>query len=180
MLVSLALPLFYPVVPNYHRRTLLPVDRPVTGLHRPSTPPVLACLSPSSNPSIGPALSSSNTVIPIPDPNITSNPKLNSDIPTVPKKRKNGRSHDKRAKERRIRKEENPGPSPSTYAKVLSHGTAIEVEVDAVQLPAAKGAVTGKKGTVDELGDAISRERFYTAVELVNKHGFQHIPWDGK
>lgn len=65
--------------------------------------------------------------------------------------KRQGQSHSnaRRAKRRKLEKlNAGPGPSPSTYAHVLSHGTAIEVEADATKLPAAKGAVTGKRGTV--------------------------------
>lgn len=123
-------------------------------------------------------LSDTPTSIPTSTVPSTSNPTVES--PAASNKRKNARSHDKRAKIRRIRKEEKAGPSSNTYANVLSHGTAIEVEADATHFPAAKGAVTGKKGTLDELGDAIDRQKFYTVVELVNEHGFEHIAWDGK
>ncbi|KAE9384977.1 hypothetical protein BT96DRAFT_803487, partial [Gymnopus androsaceus JB14] len=56
----------------------------------------------------------------------------------------------------------------------------IEVDVDATTFPAAKGAVTGKRGTVDELGDTVEHKKFYTALELVRDKGFEHIQWDGK
>ena len=102
-------------------------------------------------------------------------------LPSVPEKRKNRRSHDYRQKRRKARKQEaGPGPSSSTYAQVLSHGTAIEVDADATEFPAAKGAVTGKKGTLEELGNAAERQKFYTVVELIQKHGFERIAWDGK
>ncbi|KAE9388586.1 hypothetical protein BT96DRAFT_1025390 [Gymnopus androsaceus JB14] len=103
------------------------------------------------------------------------------DDPSSPSKRKNGRAHDRRAKIRKTKQQQaGPGPSSDTYGKVLSYGTAIEVNAHATEFPAAKGAVTGKKGNVDELGDAIARKKFYTVVELVNEHGLARIPSDGR
>lgn len=84
-------------------------------------------------------LSDTPTSIPTSTVPSTSNPTVES--PAASNKRKNARSHDKRAKIRRIRKEEKAGPSSNTYANVLSHGTAIEVEADATHFSAAKGAV---------------------------------------
>ena len=99
----------------------------------------------------------------------------------MPEKRKNRCSHDYRQKRRKARKQEaGPGLSSSAYTQVLSHGTAIEVDADATEFPAAKGAVTRKKGTLEELGNAAERQKFYTVVELIQKHGFECIAWDGK
>lgn len=99
--------------------------------------------------------------------------------PAAPK-RKNQRAHDYRAAKRRTQREQaGDTPSPSAYAHVLSHGTAIEVNANATEFAFARGAVTGKRGTKEELGDAVERQKFYTIVELVKEHGFEHIPWDG-
>ncbi|KAE9385099.1 hypothetical protein BT96DRAFT_1007366 [Gymnopus androsaceus JB14] len=84
-------------------------------------------------------LSDTPTSIPTSTVPSTSNPTV--EFPAASNKCKNARSHDKRAKIRRIRKEEKAGPSSNTYANVLSHGTAIEVEADATHFSAAKGAV---------------------------------------
>ena len=64
--------------------------------------------------------------------------------------------------------------------RARSKFSSIEVDADATEFPAAKGAVTGKKGTLEELGNAAERQKFYTVVELIQKHGFERIAWDGK
>lgn len=86
--------------------------------------------------------------------------------------RNNKRADDYRAKTRRAKSQEAwPTPSSSKYAQVPSYRTAIEVDANATEFPATKGAVTEKRGTAYGLGVAL--------VELAGEHGFEYKTWDG-
>ncbi|KAE9388592.1 hypothetical protein BT96DRAFT_1073246 [Gymnopus androsaceus JB14] len=87
----------------------------------------------------------------------------------IPGQKQPGQTHmnAKRAEQRKVAAEKaEPGPSSQAYAYVLSHGTAIKVNADATEFPTAKGGVTGNRGAVDELGEAIKCQKLYTVVEL--------------
>ncbi|KAJ3777271.1 hypothetical protein FB446DRAFT_634381 [Lentinula raphanica] len=74
---------------------------------------------------------------------------------------------------------ENPGPSTRTLAQVLSHGIAVEVDLDAAHFDFTKGAHTGKPGTAAKLGSQAEIRKEYGVQELLAR-GFEHIAWDGK
>ncbi|KAE9392037.1 hypothetical protein BT96DRAFT_944950 [Gymnopus androsaceus JB14] len=87
-----------------------------------------------------------------------------------PKQPGQSRVNGKRAKRRKIEQQNaGRGPSSGAYAQVLSRGTAIEL----------KGQSLGRE-RLDELGNAVERQKFYTALELVRDKGFEHTQWDGK
>ncbi|KAJ3927608.1 MAG: hypothetical protein NXY57DRAFT_1042277 [Lentinula lateritia] len=71
------------------------------------------------------------------------------------------------------------GASQDTLSQVLSHGAAVEVDLDASELEAARGAHTGKPGKKENLGSQVERERQYSLEELLAQ-GFEHIEWDGR
>ncbi|KAJ3766631.1 hypothetical protein FB446DRAFT_653498 [Lentinula raphanica] len=71
------------------------------------------------------------------------------------------------------------GPSIQTISQVLSHGVAIEADIDARAFDAAKGAHTGKPGTAKRLGSQSEIQGRYSVQELLDQ-GFEHIQWDGR
>ncbi|KAJ3729635.1 hypothetical protein C8R42DRAFT_715911 [Lentinula raphanica] len=74
-----------------------------------------------------------------------------ADTATSGSKRSNqNKANAKRARKRR--EQETKGPSNHNLSQVLSHGVAIEVDVDAASLDSAKGAHTGKPGGVADAG----------------------------
>lgn len=119
------------------------------------------------------ALSSQTSVSPV------------SSASTVLGKRKDsGQSlrNSKRAnKRKRVAKESTPNAQPSsrTLSEVLSHGTAIEVNHNAADFDAARGAHTGKPGTKEKLGSRTEIQKEYTVEDLLEL-GFEHIRWDGR
>ncbi|GAW02022.1 hypothetical protein LENED_003650 [Lentinula edodes] len=111
-------------------------------------------------------------------PNILETPASSS--PANPRKRK-AKFASKHSKKRKLEKEasKGAGASPAMRAQVLSHGIAVEVDLDASEFEAARGAHTGKPGTKAKLGSEEERQRRYTLEELLAQ-GFEHIVWDGK
>ncbi|KAJ3925870.1 MAG: hypothetical protein NXY57DRAFT_863185, partial [Lentinula lateritia] len=55
----------------------------------------------------------------------------------------------------------------------------VEVDLDASELDAARGAHTGKPGRQENLGSQAEKEKAYTLEELLAQ-GFEHIEWDGR
>ncbi|KAJ3858585.1 hypothetical protein EV359DRAFT_68898 [Lentinula novae-zelandiae] len=104
-------------------------------------------------------------------PNILQTP--TSSLPANPHKRK-AKSASMCSKKRKFEKEasKGPGDSHATHAQVLSHGVAVEVDLDASKFEAARGAHTtrlrgGVAKAVHSGGTACSGF-------------FEHIAWDGK
>ncbi|KAJ3965335.1 hypothetical protein EV361DRAFT_810878 [Lentinula raphanica] len=64
-------------------------------------------------------------------------------------------------------------------SQVLSHGIAIEVDIDARAFDLAKGAHTGKPRTAKRLGSQSEIKGRYSVQELLEQ-GFKHILWDGR
>ncbi|KAJ3858324.1 hypothetical protein EV359DRAFT_69100, partial [Lentinula novae-zelandiae] len=87
----------------------------------------------------------------------------------------------KRAKKRKLNKEASrqAGGSNDALSQVLSHGAAVEVDLDASELDTAQGAHTGKPGRQENLGSQAEKEKVYTLEELLAQ-GFEHIEWDGR
>ncbi|KAJ3816115.1 hypothetical protein F5880DRAFT_1619768 [Lentinula raphanica] len=98
-------------------------------------------------------------------------------FPHPSKRKTRNKSNAKRSKKRRTM--ESPGPSTRTLSQVLSHGVAIEVDLDAARFDFAKGAHTGKPGTAAKLGSEAEIRKEYDIQELLAL-GFEHIAWDGK
>ncbi|KAJ3869203.1 hypothetical protein EV359DRAFT_30569 [Lentinula novae-zelandiae] len=101
-------------------------------------------------------------------------------LPINPRKRRR-KFACKRAQKRKLEKKalNETGASQDTLSQVLSHGTAVEVDLDASELEAARGAHTGKPGKKENLGSQAERERQYSLEELLAQ-GFEHIEWDGR
>ncbi|KAJ3765607.1 hypothetical protein FB446DRAFT_794889 [Lentinula raphanica] len=76
------------------------------------------------------------------------------------KQKTRNKSNAKRAKKWRL--DAAGGPSFSTFAHVLSHGTCVEVDLDASQFDSAKGIHTGKSGTAVKLGSQADICKEYT------------------
>ncbi|KAJ3907754.1 hypothetical protein F5879DRAFT_763199, partial [Lentinula edodes] len=55
----------------------------------------------------------------------------------------------------------------------------VEVDLDASDFDAARGAHTGKPGTAAKLGSEEERQKQYSVEELLAQ-GFEHIEWDGR
>ncbi|KAJ3709886.1 hypothetical protein C8R42DRAFT_729724 [Lentinula raphanica] len=68
--------------------------------------------------------------------------------------------------------------TPRTLSHVLSHGTCVEVDLDASQFNSAKGAHTEKPGTAAKLGSQTEIHKEVSVQQLV-KLEFEHINWVG-
>ncbi|KAE9383291.1 hypothetical protein BT96DRAFT_1009406 [Gymnopus androsaceus JB14] len=95
-------------------------------------------------PSLQPPTASSASTVALPSSLHSPIPAPSSSVaePTG-RKRNNGHKHDERATQER--------PSGNTLSHVLSHGAAIEVDLDAAQLDAAKGGSNGKSRNAEEI-----------------------------
>lgn len=88
--------------------------------------------------------------------------------------------HQVRAAKRRLAKaSDRTSTQQNALRRILSHGSAIEIERSAETFDASRGAHTGKPGTKKQLGTIEERRNFYQVADLLAQ-GFEHIKWDGK
>ncbi|KAK1226361.1 hypothetical protein PQX77_010668 [Marasmius sp. AFHP31] len=83
----------------------------------------------------------------------------------------------KRKAEKELRRNDYT-PSPRAIDQAMKTAKAIRLDTDAENFDAAKGAHTGKRGTVETYGTKEEVEREWTLEELIDL-GYTHIPWDG-